>query len=69
MRGKLDGIQPEWVGERNILAYAGKTQDLKLPILGVEEHPRVCGENGVMIRPVVSRKGTSPRMRGKHRAL
>ena len=50
---------------RNIPAYAGKTGYLVGPHSGLEEHPRVCGENGAP--PVRGKQlvGTSPRMRGK----
>ena len=65
MRGKrtLPVLRAKW--HRNIPAYAGKTI---IPYLGRvknSEHPRVCGENCLLMRLFLSLGGTSPRMRGK----
>ena len=65
MRGKLvyAPVRKSW--SRNIPAYAGKTglSNLIGPLL--EEHPRVCGENGNIHISLAFIRGTSPRMRGK----
>ena len=51
--------------ERNIPAYAGKTQSTILHGLASAEHPRVCGENFSITKTDFEALGTSPRMRGK----
>ena len=49
---------------RIIPAYAGSTTADKVRALGVEDHPRVCGEHiKDMSKPTVA-EGSSPRMRG-----
>ena len=37
-------------------------------IVWLQEHPRVCGENGTSADPTEVTSGTSPRMRGKRTA-
>ena len=52
----------EW---RNIPACAGKTAKA-LENMGIQaEHPRVRGENLMMVKPLLALLGTSPRARGK----
>ena len=65
MRGKpLQLITPR-LYQRNIPAYAGKT-DADGPVpTQPEEHPRVCGENPPAPFCKPCKPGTSPRMRGK----
>ena len=67
MRGKRTLVRGQVGPLRNIPAYAGKTT---LPVSSTDpgaEHPRVCGENVLVVMPPPPRGGTSPRMRGKRR--
>ena len=65
MRGKL-AVTVRLAGvQRNIPAYAGKTWPRRQHRWRSAEHPRVCGENSKPAHLHNSRKGTSPRMRGK----
>ena len=68
MRGKQMGAKPAPAVQRNIPAYAGKTQTMPCTSPQHPEHPRVCGENLDLIAHSLGPAGTSPRMRGKHRA-
>ena len=65
MRGKPLVSPLRAAYQRNIPAYAGKTNTGSESEESNEEHPRVCGENGYMIGEAYIRIGTSPRMRGK----
>ena len=65
MRGKHPHRNPLGLRQRNIPAYAGKTENPQQCYLGAQEHPRVCGENGLDYNPTSQIPGTSPRMRGK----
>ena len=65
MRGKPPSRQTQLGLPRNIPAYAGKTGCRRNFMRLLPEHPRVCGENNLGIRPLVFISGTSPRMRGK----
>ena len=65
MRGKPAPEHPVWCRGGNIPAYAGKTGSVNVPSLFGWEHPRVCGENRIMICVGLRKPGTSPRMRGK----
>jgi len=66
MRGKpLDAVVSSF-SFGNIPAYAGKTSSLMMFSLLNQEHPRVCGENGLLTATGWAQVGTSPRMRGKH---
>ena len=49
-------------------ACAGKTRFLYIAILGLEDHPRVCGENEIKRANTGSHVGSPPRVRGKPRA-
>ena len=69
MRGKLTGISLAFQTIRNIPAYAGKTNCNGVLLVPLTEHPRVCGENPMMILSRLCKSGTSPRMRGKLRML
>ena len=51
---------------RNIPACAGKTSSSALRWNGAKEHPRVRGENCLLLISFWLRAGTSPRARGKH---
>ena len=50
-----DGIIP---------AYAGNTPQAERPEPTRRDHPRVCGEHGVVREPICRKTGSSPRMRG-----
>ena len=65
MRGKRIGVFLDCLHQRNIPAYAGKTLADSGEALGIQEHPRVCGENSFSNRGGIYEDGTSPRMRGK----
>ena len=65
MRGKQMGAKPAPAVQRNIPAYAGKTQTMPCTSPQHPEHPRVCGENLDLIAHSLGPAGTSPRMRGK----
>ena len=67
MRGKLFEryILGNWVGITP--ADAGKTLLRSCVIVGVEDHPRGCGENTLLKTYRSMQAGSPPRMRGKHR--
>ena len=65
MRGKLPGWKPSNDSSRNIPAYAGKTIWCTEIRTLRTEHPRVCGENLMLMPSLFLVIGTSPRMRGK----
>ena len=65
MRGKLPCIVLDASADGITPAYAGKTLLSSCVIVGVEDHPRVCGENCMMWNPRIMTKGSPPRMRGK----
>ena len=65
MRGKPHCTPPTVTVPRNIPAYAGKTPWGRGTPSAEKEHPRVCGENVRMNCVMLTRHGTSPRMRGK----
>ena len=66
MRGKLDDntfLPKEY---RITPADAGKTGTVGVSAVGIEDHPRGCGENAVDVVHPRTRLGSPPRMRGKH---
>ena len=65
MRGKPRPVMWCVSQARNIPAYAGKTDGLRISYRPASEHPRVCGENEVSKAYMLFMQGTSPRMRGK----
>ena len=65
MRGKRGGAAGSVLLERNIPAYAGKTNMFAITPMVSAEHPRVCGENPRGALRGAAAHGTSPRMRGK----
>ena len=67
MRGKLFILVRCMTAPWNIPVYAGKTSPLPCAYLTSAEHPRVCGENSLILTSPVRLSGTSPRMRGKLR--
>ena len=50
-------------------AHAGKRVLRKLPMLGIEDHPRACGEKQTFDFAFVEEHGSPPRMRGKGTAV
>ena len=65
VRGKL-GHANRMITERGITpACAGKTGAVECFRSGVEDHPRVCGENLICIKTFPTRQGSPPRVRGK----
>ena len=68
VRGKPSGRSPGWRPPRLIPACAGKTLEDVPDDRCPGAHPRVCGENGLAYGTPVLRLGSSPRVRGKHRA-
>ena len=69
VRGKRDLAQLVRDGVRLIPACAGKTALFPALAKGDRAHPRVCGENAVMIGSRVANTGSSPRVRGKRLAV
>ena len=69
MRGKLSQAFLDAFPSRNIPAYAGKTFPVSHKTSPKPEHPRVCGENILVVFGIVCCWGTSPRMRGKLHSL
>ena len=65
MRGKLANDPNAPADWGLIPAYAGKTSPILTEKLGLMAHPRVCGENDLFDKLVVTLIGSSPRMRGK----
>ena len=65
-RGKQRLIHAEPPKVRNIPACAGKTPAVQFPWHRAWEHPRVRGENTMVVSPCPASYGTSPRARGKH---
>ena len=65
MRGKLNSAATKAGKKRNIPAYAGKTSGHPRQPPPPAEHPRVCGENRLILWSATATRGTSPRMRGK----
>ena len=66
MRGKLNVFRIRRGQKRITPADAGKTAASTVTLLIYGDHPRGCGENIVLWRPAVARRGSPPRMRGKH---
>ena len=68
-RGKLDQIKGSWSWRRLIPAWAGKTSAALPRRRGWRAHPRVGGENGADLATHERCGGSSPRGRGKPRAI
>ncbi len=66
MRGKPFGFGFAALGSRITPAHAGKTSLIIWRFSICKDHPRACGENGLI--PKFNRfiQGSPPRMRGKH---
>ena len=65
VRGKPDRGRGPPVHARFIPAHAGKTLEKENSNGQEGVHPRACGENLICPSAIASRKGSSPRMRGK----
>ena len=65
MRGKRTSFVTSFGGDRITPADAGKTRQHCAPDRRHGDHPRGCGENGIMRRRACFRMGSPPRMRGK----
>ena len=65
VRGKQQEAHDTPQYPRLIPACAGKTRPLFRFLFTRTAHPRVCGENAHLQRSIRSRKGSSPRVRGK----
>ena len=65
MRGKPTEIYDFVVKRRITPAYAGKTWIERAGETLLEDHPRVCGENGEPAHTGQQKEGSPPRMRGK----
>ena len=61
MAGQFPGY--EWI----IPAYAGSTVGFEPLVVGMSDHPRVCGEHVEPIPDRLVEQGSSPRMRGAPR--
>ena len=65
--GKTDGFARSIPDEGLIPACAGKTLFCTVAHSTGWAHPRVCGENILVTIRLLSKRGSSPRVRGKHR--
>ena len=66
MRGKPASSPSQPVEHRITPAHAGKTYCVILLPPCVWDHPRACGENALSATCSSTRRGSPPRMRGKH---
>ena len=64
-RGKHDEVAVRCACGGLIPAHAGKTKPVAEKALSLGAHPRSRGENGLVLRSRVSRRGSSPLTRGK----
>ncbi len=65
MRGKQTCKRCTTRLHRIIPAHAGQTNCMYCLRLLISDHPRACGANSLILRPVCTVVGSSPRMRGK----
>ena len=65
MRGKLPVDLNDIAEERITPADAGKTSFKLYCEIPAWDHPRGCGENGILLRICLRKRGSPPRMRGK----
>ena len=66
MRGKLLDKEKAFQFLRITPACAGKTHRDLVGLFIPEDHPRVCGENRDPDNISAAKKGSPPRVRGKH---
>ena len=69
MRGKPAVTDEYGLNNRIIPAHAGQTAVRIAISLAATDHPRACGANLSESATSTRPRGSSPRMRGKHRAL
>ena len=69
MRGKPPRARGFSTDPGLIPAYAGKTKTCLRANADTAAHPRVCGENAQAVISLYEGAGSSPRMRGKLRAV
>ena len=65
VRGKLLLQKPQADNRRITPAGAGKTLLRSCVIVGVEDHPRRCGENNAWCKRIYGCTGSPPQVRGK----
>ena len=65
MRGKLYQIADLRPQRRITPAHAGKTLPVDVDLYIVQDHPRACGENRMVLHIIARLQGSPPRMRGK----
>ena len=65
MRGKVPLLTALTSFVRITPAYAGKRERFDLFNAGMWDHPRLCGEKRSLGKPLLSRVGSPPPMRGK----
>ena len=68
MRGTLRGSRLDALGTRIIPAHAGNTLGRSPPSRSNRDHPRACGEHFPLMLTWGALEGSSPRMRGTHKA-
>ena len=69
VRGKPDS-KPTYTANDGITpAGAGKTQSFSCPRASVQDHPRRCGENLLLILSAFRVLGSPPQVRGKQKGL
>ena len=66
MRGKRIRYSTSRAMRRITPAHAGKTTPSRTRMAAISDHPRVCGENFPERQKSHSRRGSPPRVRGKH---
>ena len=69
MRGKGPCSNVDAEHQRITPAYAGKSPNNSLDVIGAQDHPRVCGEKGLVMVQHRAVRGSPPRMRGKESSL
>ena len=65
MRGKAAAMKPPVTAAGITPAHAGKSIFQHTPFLQVWDHPRACGEKGMLRLKHSHKLGSPPRMRGK----
>ena len=69
MRGKVLKLDPGNMELRITPAYAGKSIRYTVPVLLVQDHPRLCGEKLLIFLLQFDDVGSPPPMRGKVHAV
>ena len=67
MRGRPEGVWGCICSPGLTPAYAGKTRAGRGLLLPRWAHPRVCGEDRSIVKGIMDRTGSPPRMRGRRR--